>query len=747
MNYADVIVDISHENLDRTFQYAIPESLKEKAVIGAPVTIGFGAGNRLIKGYIVGLSDEPKIDPAKIKELQSVETKGLVIESRIIELAGLLRDMYGGTMNDALKTVSPVKQKVKPVVSKTVCLADKKKAGEMLYDAQKKNHKAKARLLNELISSGRVEYEILVNKLNIARKTITDFEDLGVLKVEITRQYRGVKYEPLEKEVVLNDEQQAAVDTILNDYAAGERNTYLLKGVTGSGKTEVYMSVIEKVVEAGKQVIMLIPEIALTFQTVRRFSARFKDRVSFMHSRLSDGERYDQYLRAKNGETDIMIGPRSALFTPFENLGLIIIDEEHEGSYKSENVPKYHTRDLATAYAKMTDAFVILGSATPSTESYYRALHGEYKLLELKKRAGNGVLPKVHIVDMREELQKGNMSMLSDILRKGIEDRLKKKQQVMLFINRRGYAGFVSCRSCGEALRCPHCSVSLTEHFVPGGKKLMCHYCGYEMQMPKLCPKCGSKYIASFGTGTQKVEDYIKKAFPEARVLRMDADTTKDKQGHERILSAFSNDEADILVGTQMIVKGHDFAKVTLMGIIAADLSLNATDYRAGERTFELLAQAAGRSGRAGADGEVVIQTYNPEHYAITSAAGENYEAFYENEIAFRSMLGYPPVSNMAATLVTSDDEAEADACAEVLKQLMSAWYEEHDPEESVSMIGPSKCGVEKIKDRYRRIIYTKADDSTLIAECRDFIEERIREDKAFEKCTIQFDLNPMTGY
>ncbi len=749
MRFADVIVDISHEDLDRTFQYAIPEVFLGDAQIGAPVTIPFGAGNREIKGYIVGISDEPKIDPSRIKPLVSVAKKGLAIESRMISLAEKMRQMYGGTLNDALKTVSPVKQKIQPKVSKTVVLADEKAADYFLEEAQRKKYKAKARLLEELIKAKRIDYEILVNKLNIARKTIDDYRDEGVLKIEETRQYRGSRTaEGQELKVTLNPEQEAAVSAVIRDYEAGKRGVYLLKGVTGSGKTEVYMSVIEAVVAKGEQVIMLIPEIALTYQTVKRFSSRFGERVSFMHSRLSDGEKYDQYLRAKNGDTDIMIGPRSALFTPFSKIGLIIIDEEHENSYKSENVPKYHTRELAVEYAKMLGASVVLGSATPSCESYFKAKNGEYTLLELTKRAGNAALPKVHIVDMRDEMKKGNMSMFSDKLRELIEDRLAKKQQIMLFINRRGYAGFVSCRACGEALKCPHCAVSLTAHM--SGKqvsRLVCHYCGYEEEMPKLCPKCGSKYIAAFGTGTQKVEEYVKKSFPMARVLRMDADTTRDKQGHERVLSAFSNDEADILVGNQIIVKGHDFAKEKLMGIIAADLSLNATDFRAGERTFELLAQAAGRSGRAGTDGEVVIQTYNPDHYAVKAAATEDYEEFYENEIAYREMLGYPPASNMLATLLTGEDEEDTDSCAGFLYELMSAEFEALDASEEVNLIGPSKCSVEKIKDRYRRIIYAKADDYNILVACKDYIEERVKNDPAFEKCSIQFDFNPMNGY
>jgi len=408
MKYADIIVDISHENLDRTFQYAIPEELTESATIGAPVTIPFGNGNRTRKGYIVGLSDKAKIDPERIKDLLSVEEKGLVLESRIIALAERMREMYGGTLNDALRTVSPVKQAVKPVQSRTVNLACTKDYAWGLYsEALKKNNKAKARLLKELMESENIEYEMLVNKLKIARKTIADYEALGILKITSERRYRTPESATKGnyKEISLNEEQSLAVDTIMTDYAEGKRETYLLHGVTGSGKTEVYMSVIEKLVAEGKQAIMLIPEISLTYQTVSRFRQRFGDRVSFMHSRLSDGERYDQYIRALNGDIDIIIGPRSALFTPFSNIGLIIIDEEHENSYKSDQIPKYHTREIAIEYAKMLGAAVILGSATPSVESYFRAKEGVFKLLEMKNRAGSAELPEVHIVDLREELK------------------------------------------------------------------------------------------------------------------------------------------------------------------------------------------------------------------------------------------------------------------------------------------------------------------------------------------------------
>ncbi|MDE6688104.1 MAG: primosomal protein N', partial [Lachnospiraceae bacterium] len=376
----------------------------------------------------------------------------------------------------------------------------------------------------------------------------------------------------------------------------------LLHGITGSGKTEVYMELIEKNISMGKQAIVLIPEIALTFQTLMRFYARFGDRVSVLHSRLSDGERYDQYERARTGQLDVMIGPRSALFTPFMQLGLIVIDEEHENSYKSEKMPKYHAREVAEYIAKRDHAALVLGSATPSLESYYRALKGEYRLYELKYRPQNAVLPQVYIADMRKELKEGNKSFFSRKLKELMLERLLREEQIMLFINRRGYAGFVSCRECGYVVKCPHCDVSLSQHHGNGmyqkkEQKLICHYCGYQTDMLMECPECGSPYIAGFRAGTQRIEEELKKWYPSVRVLRMDADTTRKKEDYEKILSSFAAHEADVLIGTQMIVKGHDFPNTTLVGAIAADLSLSVGDYRAAERTFQLLTQAAGRAG------------------------------------------------------------------------------------------------------------------------------------------------------
>ncbi|MBP1754139.1 MAG: hypothetical protein H6Q59_537 [Firmicutes bacterium] len=540
----------------------------------------------------------------------------------------------------------------------------------------------------------------------------------------------------------MNEEQQYIIDDFIRDYVQGIRTDYLLFGVTGSGKTEVYMEMIAYVVSQGKQVIMLIPEIALTYQTVQRFYRRFGDRISIMNSKMSQGERYDQSVRARNGEIDIMIGPRSALFTPFQNLGLIIIDEEHENSYKSETTPKYHAVRVARKRAELTGSSVFLGSATPSTESFLQAKQGKLKLYHLTKRAKEAEPPVVWIVDLREELKNKNKSIFSEKLKELMIDRLNKKEQIMLFLNRRGYAGFVSCRSCGHVMKCPHCDVSLTSHNNGG---MVCHYCGYTEKQPGNCPSCGSKYIAAFGTGTQKVEELVKKEFAGARVLRMDTDTTKNKGGHEAILSAFSEHKADILVGTQMIVKGHDFPKVTLVGIIAADLSLYTGDFRAGERTFQLLCQAAGRAGRDVLPGEVVIQTYHPEHYSIQTAAAGDFEAFYEQEILYRTLMQYPPVAHMLLVLVTSKEEEKAGKAATHLSEALKLYMEKEQLQ--LQLIGPAPAALSKANDTYRRVMYIKHDDYEELIRIKNYMEGYFSFSDYFAGCNLQFDFDPMSSY
>ena len=549
---------------------------------------------------------------------------------------------------------------------------------------------------------------------------------------------------------VLNAAQQSVVDAIEGDIAAGLRNTYLIKGVTGSGKTEVYKELIAHCIQSGRQAIVLIPEIALTYQTVMRFFARFGNRVSIINSRLSNGERYDQFERAKNGDIDIMIGPRSALFTPFSNLGLIIIDEEHENSYKSESVPRYHAREVAIEYARMSDAIVVLGSATPSVDSYYKAKTGVYRLLELDKRVDDRPLPKCEVVDLRQELREGNRSILSTRLQELMEERLLNGQQTMLFLNRRGKSAFMSCRACGFVVKCPHCDVSLSEH---SGGVMVCHYCGYRQPVPKVCPSCGSKYISGFKAGTQKIEAMVAKRFPQARILRMDYDTTRAKDAYEKILQAFSNHEADILIGTQMIVKGHDFSNVTLVGVLAADMSLHVNDFHAAERTFALLTQAAGRAGRGKLPGNVVIQTYDPDHYAIRTAKEQDYEAFYDKEIEYRRLMNYPPVWNMLLVHVTSPDESECSSMAQqvydIASQMISHTDENQSPDDRhlIQLIGPADANIAKVNDIYRKVIYMKTSDYAALISIKDVIEQAVKADTAMKHANISFDFNPMSGF
>ena len=738
--YANIIIDITHEKLDKIFQYAVPSRLEGALDAGCEVEVPFGKGNRLTKGYVIGFAEQCDYDPAKIKEIRDISQKGIAIEGKLVALAAWMKDHYGGTMIQALKMVLPIRQQEKEKVKKKLrLLLDETEGREKLEYYLHKNQRARARLLAALLDDPVLDYELVNKKLNIPLSVVRALEEQGVAALESERVYRNpVKHrEEAPKPITFTEEQQYAVDRFWEDYEKGRYGTYLIHGVTGSGKTEVYIEMIRRVVLRGRQAIMLIPEIALTFQTVMRFYRCFGDRVSIMHSRLSAGERYDQMMRAKEGNIDVMIGPRSALFTPFPNLGLVVIDEEHENTYKSEQVPRFHARETAIARAEMEQASVVLGSATPSLEAMYRARAGSYRLLELKNRSGQQELARVHTVDLRKELKDGNRSILSIRLQELMEDRLEKKEQIMLFLNRRGYAGFVSCRECGYVAKCPHCDVSLSSH---RNKKLVCHYCGYEEEKNDVCPECGSKHIGEFRAGTQQIEDIVKTRFPEARVLRMDMDTTREKDGHEKILAAFANEEADVLVGTQMIVKGHDFPNVTLVGILAADMSLYADDYRAGERTFQLLAQAAGRAGRGQKKGEAVIQTYSPEHYAIVTAAAQDYGAFYEEEIRYRELMGYPPVENLLAVLVSCRDEALLETGCRYLRE----YALRVKGREQVELIGPASPGIGKINDIYRKVLYLKTKRYDTLVTMKNRLEQYIEVNAGFNTMRIQFDFNPM---
>lgn len=742
--YADIIVDISHEKLDKPFQYRVPEHLQEILEVGMCVNVPFGNGNKLIKGYIVGLSDICKFDPARTKDIAGIVQKDVGVEDKMVELAAWIRRCYGSTMIQALKTVLPVRKPVKKLERRRVeRIMNREELISLLGECERKKQTAKARLLKELLEQGTIPYEWITGKLGVSASTIKSLERAGVLRLVTTESYRNpVKLQAdVDSGKPLSEEQKYIVEEVLKDMDGGRCGTYLIHGITGSGKTEVYMRLIEEVVDRGRQAIVLIPEIALTYQTLLRFYRRFGERVSVMNSTLSAGEKYDQCERAKRGEIDVIIGPRSALFTPFPNIGLIVIDEEHEGSYKSEGAPKYHARETAIEVARLHNAGVVLGSATPSLEAYYRAREGEYRLFVLRRRLTGGELPVVHTVDLREELKTGNRSIFSRKLQELLADRLNRGEQSMLFLNRRGYAGFISCRSCGHVMKCPHCDVSLSEH---RNGRLVCHYCGYSERMPGLCPKCGSKYIMGFKAGTQQIEEKLKELFPGVRTLRMDADTTRSKDSYENILSAFSNGEADVLIGTQMIVKGHDFPKVTLVGVLAADLSLSVGDYRAGERTFQLLTQAVGRAGRGELPGEAVIQTYQPEHYAVVHAANQDYEGFYEEEILYREMLEYPPASHMLAVQVYAQREENGKQLAQRLADMVKSMIDLSQPAGGrMAVIGPAPASIGKINDIFRFVFYVKHRKYDKLVEVKDVLEEKLQlMQPKYE--SVQFDFDPM---
>ena len=760
--FADIIIDIKHEKLDKIFQYRIPERLLEELEIGMEVLVPFGKGNRRTKGYVTGISETCDYDLSKVKEIEDISREGVEIEAKLVALAAWMKENYGGTMIQALKTVLPIKQKENARMKRRLCLILSEEEGKRKLEFYlEKNQKARARLMAALLDDKVLDYELVTKKLNITLPVIRALEEQGVLEIREEQVYRNpVKQaERSGKKIIFTEEQMSAIRRFRQDYEKGVRNTYLLYGVTGSGKTEVYMEMIRAVVDMGKQAIVLIPEIALTYQTVMRFYRNFGDRVSIMNSRLSPGERYDQMMRAKNGEVDVMIGPRSALFTPFPDLGLIVIDEEHEPTYKSEQTPRYHARETAVRRAQMEGAGVVLGSATPSLEAMYRAKKGEYVLLEMKNRSRMQRLADVHTVDLREELREGNRSILSRKLQGLMEERLGKKEQIMLFLNRRGYSGFVSCRECGHVVKCPHCSVSLSVH---RDGTMRCHYCGYAQPRVTVCPECGSRHIGEFRAGTQQIEDIVKERFPGARVLRMDMDTTRQKDSYEKILSAFVGEEADILVGTQMIVKGHDFPNVTLVGVLAADMSLYTDDYRSGERTFQLLTQAVGRAGRGDRHGEAVIQTYSPEHYAVVTAAAQDYEAFYEQEISYRDLMGYPPVEHLLAVLISCEDEGLLDKGCRYLREYalrvsghgreIADRRKDADGREfmlrsgqgKAEIIGPASPGIDKVKDIYRRVLYIKAPEYDTLTGIKDRLEKYIEINSGFDKMRIQFDFDPM---
>ena len=779
--YAAVIIDISHRSVDHPFTYRIPDGLRGTIHPGMRVEVPFGRGSTVRKGYVLAISQTCSLPDSRVKEIIGLaEGGGDREETDAVHLALWMKERYGSTAILALRTVLPAMKAVRPLEQRTVILtAGEEQIRDSLFLFERKHEVARLRLLRSLVETPEQQYSLITEKLHVTAATVRTMEQAGLLRVRATESLRNPVAgagDGSTDSLILSPEQQAIVDHVLRDAddsfrtgpEAGEgvsegsgenaastpdtgRSTFvprvsLIHGITGSGKTEVYIKIIEGIVARGRQAVMLIPEISLTYQTLIRFYRHFGNRVSVVNSTLSAGERADQFERARRGEIDVIIGPRSALFTPFRHPGVIVIDEEHEPSYKNEAMPKYHAREVAIEIARMHRAVVVLGSATPSMDSYYHAERGDYRRYVLSRRLTGGTLPSVHICDMRAEMKAGNRSIFSEQLQSLLEQRLNAGEQSMLFLNRRGVMGFVSCRACGYVMKCPHCDVALTQH---AGGKLVCHYCGYTQPEVKHCPVCGSPYIAGFRAGTEQVEQLVKKMYPAARVLRMDADTTAGKGSYEKILSDFANEEADILIGTQMIVKGHDFPKVTLVGILLADLSLGSSDYRAAERTFQLLTQAAGRAGRGERPGEVVIQTYEPDHYAIRYAAAQDYRGFYEEEIQYRRLMCYPPVWHMMAVQVQDRDEDTALLLAGEFRRLCGG-MEKDAPDGSI-IIGPAAAQISRIRDYYRYAVYVKNEKYDKLIRYKDRMEERweelIRSEPRFRGTLVQFDFDPVNPY
>ncbi len=744
--YAEVIIDITNEAVDRAFTYRIPEGLDLQP--GDRVLVPFGRSGRKKDAYVVSILEETDLESSRIKEVCGKTEKAISVREELLRLALWMSVEYGTTRNQCLKTVLPVRSTVRknsrredPIESLLGNFSENPDSSPrngfsgrereiVLNEEQKKAAATVIRAFRACFDGSSCPAGALsCQNPELSNSILTD----GPSCPAGASSSRNPEFSnPALKG---GPESPAGASPYQNSQQSNAVSRFLLHGITGSGKTEVYLEIMEAVLQAERQVIFLIPEISLAFQTVKRIASRFPGKVALLHSRMSAGERYEQYERCAGGSASILVGPRSAVFAPFPRLGLIIMDEEHEGAYKSETAPRYETRDVARMRAQLSGCPILYGSATPSLSIYAEAVSGNVCLLRLNRRAKEGsMLARTEIIDLRKEIRDGNRSVFSRRLHSLIEEKLGRKEQIMLFMNRRGFSSFVSCRSCGEAIRCPHCDISLTLHL---DGTLRCHYCDYSLPLMKLCPSCGKPYLAPFGIGTEKLEELAKKEFPSATVLRMDADTTKNKGGYEKILGRFRAHQADILIGTQMIVKGHDFPDVTLVGLIAADMSLYAPDFRAQERTFQLITQAAGRAGRDRDGGNVIIQTYQPDHYAIRLSRTQNYELFFEKEYSFRQLLGYPPVEKLMTIQMSSGDEDFLTITAEQAVRSVSACCASH----SAELIGPLCASVYKIKDIFRKIVYIKHPSHDIIIKLRDEFTSRFREIDRRGLVLLNYDL------
>lgn len=752
INIAKVIVDVPAMQVDRPFDYYIPEDLEELIRPGMRVSVPFG--NRKIQGFVIALGeteDNPKLKgidgvmdlapvlneelmelgdwlaedtlsfrvsayqamlPAALRakyekyflrldeeneELEQLFEGYETLDWKVAEARGLLKQIGKWVREGSVEVVYQVKNKITSKKVRVVnCLKSPHQLAEIIEDMPK-NAKAQSRILAffQAFEGNEITAVELKKQAETTDATIKKLVDLGLLSVQekvVSRDpYENHQFEKSESLQLLPD-QQTACEKII---AATDQETFLIHGVTGSGKTEIYLQTIEAKLKEGKEAIVLVPEISLTPQMVERFKSRFGSEVAVLHSALSSGEKYDEWRKIERKEARVVVGARSAVFAPFENLGIIIIDEEHEASYKQEDNPRYHARDVAIWRATKYQCPVVLGSATPSLESFARAKKGVYTLIELPSRVNDRAMPEVRVVDMREELRKENRTEFSTELLEKIKDRIAKKEQTVLMLNRRGYSSFVMCRDCGYVVECPNCDISLTYH--QSSNQMKCHYCGHEERVPQKCPSCEGEHIRYFGTGTQKVEESLTKLIPEARVIRMDVDTTRTKGAHEKLLKSFRNHEADILLGTQMIAKGLDFPDITLVGVLNADTMLHLPDFRASERTFQLLTQVSGRAGRHERTGEVIVQSYNPEHYSIEFAKKHDFIGFYNHEMQLRKMGSYPPFYYLTMINVSDENEMKAIRTIQEMAQFLRGKL---GPDAVI--LGPVPSTITRIKNKYR---------------------------------------------
>lgn len=727
--YAEVIINSDAIEIDRPFTYKVKEELLDIIEIGHRVKVPFGVKNKPTEAFVLGLKCEGIENVKKIKYISSILDDIPILTRDDLKLVDFLRENYLCKYIDAIRTIIPsglskgIKNK-----KKTVIVFNKELDGKL---KDKDNYVKIVNLIKE--KDGELTKSEIINDYSLSSYSLNKLIENGYLLTEDRVVYRyNTRSYIEESKNVLNDEQKNAFNKILNS----DKKGFLLKGVTGSGKTEVYMNLVGETLKEGKSAIVLVPEISLTPQMIERFKGRFGKNVALFHSKLSQGERFDEWYRIKKGEARLVVGARSAIFLPLDNLGIIIIDEEHENTYKSEQNPKYLTKEVAKFLSEIKGCKYILGSATPSIETYYEALNGKLELVEIKNRVSNRPLPQMEIVDMREELKSRNLSLLSRSLYNEMKETLERKEQIILFLNRRGFSSFVSCRSCGYVFKCPECDLSMTYH---KNGYLICHYCGRAQREQKVCPECGSKYVKFFGAGTQRVEEEVKKYFPKARVMRMDVDTTRNKDSHENIYNAFKSGEGDVLIGTQMVSKGLDFKNVTLVGVLAADISLNIPDYRSSERTYQIITQVAGRAGRGEKKGKVVIQTYTPNSLSLQYAIENNYNDLYNEEIKVRKIVNYPPFSTIFLINSISKDERKLkefmNKVGESLRKLL-------DSRENIQILGPVPCIITKLKDNYRWQIIIKGNlDNKLKLKIKDILYELNK--SVYNEIRISMDINP----